>query len=217
MDDKTAEESWSQAEEATTERQRQATLRAQWQEETHPSRRPLHQWFMLIRTLTGIAALNMGLGQLVGILVQTTSGPIQYVLRIYVIALCGLVVLVEKEWTAYARESKILHIWVTRGLCYGFIGLLGLEENDMAHQQTGGSTGTGTDHNEAWAYFHPIERYVSAVAWIMVACGVLYFGMGICCLQLVYNRLNRDYQERCQRASEILRAAETYGVGSETI
>lgn len=145
----------------------------------------------------------MGVGQLVGVLVQRT-GPIQYILRIYVIALCCLVVLVEKEWT----ESKILHNWVTRGLCYGFIGLLGLEENDREHHQSG---------NEGWAEFNAMERYVSVVAWIMVACGVLYFGMGIFCLQLVYNKLRRDYKERCQRAPDIQRAGETFGVGADRV
>ena len=209
FDDKSAEESWIQAEQSNQERHRQETLRVRWLEETNPSRRPLHKCFVTISTLTGISALNMGLGQLIGILVQTTS-PIQYILRIYVIALCCLVVLVEREWTLFARESKILHNWVTRGLCYGFIGLLGLEQNDVARHQ-------GGKQNERWVNFNAIERYVSAVAWIMVACGVFYFAMGICCLQLVYNRLRRDYQERCHRAPEIKRAANTYGLGSETV
>ena len=209
MEDKSAEESWSKAEQAILERHRQESLRVRWLEDTNPSRRPLHRCFVLISTLTGISALNMGLGQLIGILVQTTS-PIQYALRIYVIALCCLVVLVEKEWTLFARESKILHNWVTRGLCYGFIGLLGLEENDVARHQSG-------KQNDVWADFNAIERYVSVVAWIMVACGVFYCAMGICCLQLVYNRLRRDYQERCQRAPEIKRTANVYGIGSETV
>jgi len=192
------EESWSKAEVEFSEQQRQEQLRARWREETNPSRRPLHKFFVLINVLTGLAALNMGVGQLIGIMVQST-GPIQYILRIYVIALCFLVILVEKEWTKFARESIILHNWITRGFCYAFIGLLGLEENDTAKQ-----------NGSEWASFSPTEKYVSAVAWVMVACGTLYFGMGVCCLQLVYNKLRRDYQERCQRAPEIQRAAQTY-------
>ena len=158
---------------------------------------------MLISMCTGLSALSMGVGQLVGLTVASSTDTIQYVLRLYVVALCSLVILVELEWTAFARESMILHNWITRGLVYGFIGLLGLEQNDRAAWNRRG---------DSWSGLNPAERYVSVVAWIMVACGVVYFGMGVCCLQLVYSRLRKDYQERRKRAPDIQRAAETYGL-----
>jgi len=195
------EESW----ENFSERQQKEELRARFREETNPSRSALHKFFALISVCTGLSAFNMGVGQLVGLMVAHSTDSIQYFLRMYVIALCLLVILIEKEWTSFARDSMILHNWITRGLVYGFIGLLGLEENDRAAWNRGSS----------WSDFNLAERYVSAVAWVMVGFGFVYFGMGICCLQLVYNRLRKDYQERRKRAPDIQRAAETYGVGAD--
>jgi hypothetical protein len=178
--------------------QRSAQLQAQFEEETNPSRHMLHKFFILISIVAALSACNMAVGQFIGIIFQQV-GPVQYVLRIYVIALCVLVVFNEMEWTKFMRESKIMRIWITRGLLYSFIGTLGLEEND-----------TSTSRNSQDRGFSFSLHYIKVVAWLMVCCGTLYFFMGVFCLQLVHNRLRNDYQQRLTRAVDVRRTAETY-------
>lgn len=132
----------------------------------------------------------MAVGQFLGIYFQSV-GPIQYVLRIYVIILCLLVMANELEWTIFTRDSMILKHWITRGLFYAFIGVLGLEENDT----------TSSRHADTHGYIISLQ-FIKAVAWIMIGCGTLYFGMGMLCLHYYYNRLRDDYQERVERARQ---------------
>jgi hypothetical protein len=131
----------------------------------------------------------MAAGQVLGIAFQPSTGPVQYVLRFYVVMLCLLVVLNELEYFALTVESRILHNWITRGALYAFIGLLGLDENDTANYE-GADPGT--------------TYYIKAVAWVMIGVGALYALMGICCLQLAHDRARADYERRVERA-KILR------------
>jgi hypothetical protein len=169
-------------------------------EELHPSRRLLHKFFILVSIITGVAAFNMAIGQVIGIAFEAV-GPIQYVLRFYVVLLCLLVIMNELNWTSFTRESRILRFWVTRGMFYSFIGLLGLEENDMS------------SINSESSQLSAAAGFVKAVAWIMIGCGGLYFVMGVCCLQLVYNRLCSKFEERKMRA-QILRESATQQIAS---
>jgi hypothetical protein len=130
----------------------------------------------------------LAVGQVLGI-VYETAGPVQYVLRFYVVLLCLLVILNELEYFALTVESRILHYWVTRGALYAFIGLLGLEENDTT------SAGVATSSSSV------ATTYVKAVAWVMIGIGTTYFAMGLCCLQFVYDRIRMDYERRLERAA----------------
>jgi len=180
------EQVWSQKEEENALNQRRERVAAAQAEELHPSRRWPHKFFILVAVVTALAAFAMGLGQILGIAFQSV-GPIQYVLRFYVVLLSLLVILNELELTSITRESRILRYWITRGVFYAFIGLLGLEEND---------TSSSTNAND----FRIGILYTKAVAWIMVGLGGLYFVMGVCCLQLLEHRLRTNYEERKERA-----------------
>lgn len=164
-------------------------LAAARNEELHPSRRLTQKLLIGYRLVTGVAALNMAAGQVLGIVFQPSTGPVQYVLRFYVVMLCVLVVLNELEYFTLTVESRILHNWITRGALYAFIGLLGLDENDTANYATSVDAGTA---------------YLRAVAWIMIGIGALYASMGICCLQVVHDRARADYERRVELA-KILR------------
>lgn len=140
----------------------------------------------------------MAAGQFVGYVFQK-DGPVQYVLRLYVVALSFLAILVEVEWTKFARESAILRIWITRGLFYAFIGVLGLEQNDTEPSQ-----------NIARRGFDISRQYIRVVAWMMVGIGSMYSMMGMLCLQIYYNRLRADYENRVKRAKDIRETTERY-------
>ena len=126
--DRQAEANWAVAENVITSNQVKEKKRQELNEAIHPSRKPLHKFFLLISFITSCAALAMLIGQIVGLVFQSNNGPVEYVLRFYTIVLCIVCIMVEYEWTVFGRESKILHFWITRGLYYAFIGVLGLDQ-----------------------------------------------------------------------------------------
>lgn len=188
--------SWSSKEKSNEQLEQTQQLQQQLYNEMHPRRKPLHVFFILISVVAALSALNMMIGQIIG-LTFGTLGPIQYVLRVYVVLLCVLVILNEMECTKLTRDSFILYWWVTRGPFYAFVGVLGLVENDV----NGNENVKGRD---------AAIGYIVAVAWIMIGVGCLYFVMGVLCGQFLLNRTRDDYKQRCERAKETRRTAETY-------
>jgi hypothetical protein len=190
---------WSRKEQENKVINKKEELRAQLDEEIHPSRRLFHKFIILISAIVGLSAFNMALGQVVGVMFEKT-GIVQYVIRMYVIMLCLLVMLVELEWTKFARESTILRLWITRGLFYAFIGVLGIDQNENVEAK-----------NSNDSSIHASLLYLKAVAWLMVGCGCLYFFLGAFCLQLLYNSQRSDYQQRLERAGHIREATDRFG------
>ena len=139
----------------------------------------------------------MAIGQIVGV-VFYEAGPVEWILRIYVNLLSLLMVLNELEWWKFTRESRILRNWVTRGMIYGFIGVIGLEQNDNSTSRDD-TNARGVDMGEI---------YIKAVAWIMIGSGFVYCLMGVACVQHVYNRQRADYEERMAQAPNVRRAIE---------
>jgi hypothetical protein len=157
-------------------------------EQRHPSRRMSHKMIILLSIVTCVAAVLMLIGQILGLFVFRSYGPIQYILHFYVFSLCILVVLVEWEWTAIGRQSFIFSHWLTRGLSYCFIGVLGLEENDTA------------DWTDASNF---IEFFVKFAAWFVIVVGTMYFVLGLFFVQGFYTRERKDYAERCALAKQL--------------
>jgi len=155
-----------------------------------PARRLLHKCFILFSVLTALAAFWMAVGQVLGILVQQ-NGPVQYALRAYVILFCFLVILVELEWPRFTRDSPLLHCWISRGVVYVFLGVIGMQENDSAEAK-----------NEDAENYEILSDIAKAVSYNMAGCGVVYCIMGIFCLQKLLGRLRKSYQARLERAKK---------------
>lgn len=60
---------------------------------------------------------------------------------------------------------------------------------------------TATTVREDWDSYQVISDIVRTVAWNMTGCGVVYFLMGIVCLQKLLFRMRRDYQTRLLQTS----------------
>jgi hypothetical protein len=187
-EDRDAESGWARQEEESAQEALRERLIAQQDEDLAPSRSWIHRFMIMVSALAGLTAVGMVLGQALGFIFQV-GGPIQYFLRFYVVLLSLLVILNECECTKFIRESGILNHWMSRGLLYAFVGLLGMEQLN-----------TSSSRNQDRRGFQVSMRFMEFVSWIMVACGVLYFVMGAFCLHLVLNRLRHDYQERLARA-----------------
>ena len=179
---------WSEHEEQTET----AKLRAELTRlKNKPKKSCMHRLFNLISFLMGTTALLMTTGQLAGLYLYEVD-PLEGVVRCYVVLMCFVILLNELEWTKFIRDSAILHIWITRGIFYSFVGVLGLEEND---------TTTADSEHSAMIGHDQAMNFILVVAYMMVACGVLYFGMGCLCLQLVRNRVMADYEQRSTEAT----------------
>jgi len=170
-----------------------------------PARRNSHKCFLLVSLLTALSAVWMAIGQVLGIIVYENT-IVTYTLRGYVILLCLLVVLVELEWPQAVREMFLFRHWVSRGLFYTFIGVVGMQENESSDVVI-----TKTD-SEAYEMMSDI---VIVVAWNMVGCGLLYIVMGLLCLHYVLKRLRVDYQERVQSAKERNEGEDDEGIKEE--
>jgi ABC-type glucose/galactose transport system permease subunit len=107
----------------------------------------------------------------------------------------------ESEFYALTRDSKLLRIWIFRGVFYAFIGVLGLNEHAAA----------GSNFDEGYKHRDVAINCIVIVAWVMILIGMLYVLMGVLCLQLVYNRLEEAYLERLARSREVRRATQRYG------
>lgn len=182
------EASWNQAEEELRQQQLREQMAEEIHEQQYPSRRLLHKMIVVLSIVTCIAAALMLVGQIMGLFIFRSYGPIQYVLHFYVFLLCIMVVLVECEWTPIGRQSFVFSYWLTRGLSYAFIGVLGLEENDTADW---------TNPSDL------IENFVKIVAWFMIGMGATYFILGLFCIQVIYTKERKDYTDRCARAKQL--------------
>ena len=146
--------------------------------------------------MTGLSAVLMAFGQVIGVFFEKQD-IIQLVLRLYVIVLSCLIVMNELEWSKYTRDSAILRIWITRGIIYSFVGVLGLDENSDAVARDTSKNSVG----DAYATI-----YFAVVAWSLIVCGMLYFFMGLCCLQMAQDRMRSSYQARQEQAKVTERA-----------
>jgi len=153
-----------------------------------PARRLPHKFFLLVEFLAVSVNLWMMAGQVLGGFVYENIW-IDYILRGYVVILCSLMVLAELEITGLARTNMLLHNFIPRGITYGFISVIGIHENE-----------TATEVRSGWEGYGALSDIVRAVAWNMLGLAVLYFVMGITCMQYVLDKYRTDYQHRLERA-----------------
>jgi hypothetical protein len=149
----------------------------------HSPRSGTRMVFVWISIFAIVIALAAGIGQLLSLFYQEINGAIHYVLRIYVVLFSALVVVNELEWFAFTRESRVLHSWVSRGLLYSFVGVIALQENEVTPQ----------DDNPA---VDGAMYYVAAADWAMLGIGMLYFVMGVICLQRIDEKHREDYKNK---------------------
>ena len=179
---------------------RRAKAQAAWDAERNPQRTVLHTVVRTLRFVAVCAATLMATGQVVGLVGDARIDALGCIMRAYVMLLCAVAAANELEWTRTIRNSAVLHIWISRGLFYAFIGVIGLQQNDRILDMTPTSTTKALPNTTTMT---PSLRFIRVVAWLMVAVGVLYATAGTVCLQFWYQRARRHYEERLQRAQQM--------------
>ena len=152
----------------------------------YPKRSILHRFTNFIRFIVIIAAILMGAGEILDMTVET-SDPIQMVLSIYLLALCLLIILNELEWLKIVVNNALLTNWITRGLFYAFVGVIGLEEYFA---------------NEDKILVDVQKVYIQTVAWGMIGSGATYSIMGLLCFQRCHHNARENYDNRMVEAKK---------------
>jgi hypothetical protein len=159
-------------------------------DELHPKKSCTHRLFRFVKFLAIVAALAMTIGQLLGIAFHFV-GPIQYVLRVYMIGFCIVMILNEMEWISFIYQSSLLSNWISRGVLYSFVGTIGISQYTTEAPSTSDAAADG-----GGGFPQAALLYIQVVAWGMVGIGIIYFFLGIFCCQLVYQNVRKDYEQR---------------------
>jgi hypothetical protein len=162
-------------------------------DELHPKKSCTHRLFRFVKFLAILAALAMTIGQFVGIAFHYV-GPIQYVLRVYMIGFCIVMILNEMEWISFIYQSSLLSNWISRGILYSFVGTIGISQYTTEAPTSDASAATAGGGGLPQAAL----LYIQVVAWGMVGIGIIYFLLGIFCCQLVYQNVRKDYEQRSE-------------------
>jgi hypothetical protein len=181
-------------------------MRGAWGQRTF-----LHKVFVLVRILTGLTGCNNIIAQLVALSFQGNL-PMEVLLRCYTIGLCVLVILIEAEHqkTKLVKESMILQNWISRGVFYTFLGILGLVQYDIGtdnYYTNRNQYSNNSNSNKYYTVRIPTledagECYIWVVSWVMFAMGVVYIVMGVLCLQTKLQQLRQDYQTLIKRQQQ---------------
>lgn len=175
-----------------------------------------HKRLLMINIMAGFTGVNNAVAQCIALTYQGEM-QMQIILRFYMIGFCILMVLNEMERTPIIRESLILTNWVSRGIFYTFLGVLGQDLYDVGYDNRyrrnsyGGSTSrNGSRSSDYNGYYGPrmpssedfAEWYIWMTSFVMFFVGLIYTIMGVLCLQQKLNQYREQYQQSQLEAAQ---------------
>lgn len=165
-----------------------------------------HKTSIVLSFITCGAALNIALGQVFAMVMQTVSW-LELVVRIYEILWSIFIVLNECQCPNVIQESPIVQSYTWRGVLYSFVGILGVLMNDIGMngyiQKNLNNYGSYSD-SSVTIYIptqeQALEWYIRVVSWSMVGFGVIYFVLG---LLRQKQKVDRHREEYAMRLSDL--------------
>jgi len=184
-----------------------------------PQKSICHLLFDSVRYLAIIASSMMLLMQLVPLyILKSESTWLQIAVRSYLAIFCLFFILTESN-IPILRDllSKFAHSnWILRGFLYSFIGLIGIEQNlaikvaDIAAGTT--SSVLGPTYEKLFE-----SLFMDITTWTMISVGILYFVLGLLCMQQWYEKLTknhnqkvREYKQKKKREADFKKQQEEY-------
>lgn len=185
--------------------------------QTMGNRAPLHKFFVVYSIIAGLTGINNLLAQLIALSIPGNY-QIDVMLRLYMIAFFAVVLLNELEVNQPLRESFVLSNWISRGVIYSFLGLLGQHLFDVGQDNRyRRNFNYRCNSSGSSCYYGPrlptgedlAEWYVWLTSNLMFCVGIGYVIMGALCLQKKLARLREEYQRsqtpvstNCQRCGK---------------
>ncbi len=174
----------------------------------------LHRFSLFINLLTIIGAIGLAIGQIWGMAIKNMNW-MEVMMRSYLMAIAGMIILNECETSAVLQNSPILNKYPWRGLFYTFIGTLGTMLNDLGNDDYQNNWNrnrynynNGYNNNSGYITFqipsleHAVEIFIQISSIQIFLLGIVYFIMGMCFLQKKVQRDIEAYRMRlamCER------------------
>jgi hypothetical protein len=119
------------------------------------------------------------------------SISIEDLLRVYIIAFCGMFILAELKVDAFLRFLPSFNNWVYRGFLYSFVGVIGAE---MSRAML-----ASIPPNSLSVLQRGASLMLTVTSYSMAIVGALYMLMGICCLHGVWERIKAGYDREIDK------------------
>lgn len=176
-----------------------------------PKRHCIVAMFYTIESFAMITNLILLVSQVLPLVLVSweTSDPAYIALKIYLCVFAIIFTLVEFDRVPFLQKSAFLRTFATRGFMYTFFGLVCFDEagSDKAYKELEYRSSESTDIFRV-SWFALINE-IAAIS--LIAMGVLYFLMGIVCLQRVRTKYVYDDRKKWKDYREALERWE-YGV-----
>jgi len=126
-------------------------------------------------------------------------------LKIYlsIFSIILIVVEVDNDNVPFFRDAVFLKTYTTRGFFYTFLGLIcfDVSHSERNNQMVEDAESMIPDFDDSW--FALIDL---VAAWMLISLGILYFLMGIFCLQGVRNRWVQEERQKWKNYREAVKA-----------
>lgn len=182
---------------ASSVRSSKSTKKLKKKKKEGPQKSICHLLFDIVRYMAIIASCMMFTLQIVPLIYfGHESTWLQISVRSYLAIFCLSFILNEVHLPFLERFSFSHNNWILRGFLYSFIGLIGMEQDiaikvaDIAHASPVSSV-LGPSYGTLFA-----KLYMSITTYAMIGVGILYFVLGLLCMQKWYVRLEKDYREK---------------------
>ena len=171
-----------------------------------PTQNPCLYLFHLLEGVAVATALCLLATQVIPLcFVKASSLAHQFglslVLKVYISLFCVLFIITELNLPIpLVRSSPLLQTYLSRGFLYSFLGLICVEESYSERVKDILNHGKDEFH-VGW-----LAIFMQITSWFMLAIGVLYMLLGLCCLKRVRDRMKereieawREYREALRR------------------
>ncbi len=171
-----------------------------------PSRHCIVSTFYTIESFAMITNLFLLTSQILPLISVSwdESDPAYLALKIYLCVFAVIFVLVEADLSAipFLRSASFLKTYCSRGFLYTFFGLVCYEEADSEKAYTALEARAHNDSSVFRVSWFALVNQIAAIS--LLAVGVLYFVMGILCLQRLRNKYVYDDRKKWEVYKEAL-------------
>lgn len=171
-----------------------------------PTRHCIVSMFYTIESFAMITNLALLLSQVLPLIAVKwdESDPGYLALKVYlcIFAIIFLLVEIDLSSISFLRKASFLRTYTSRGFLYTFFGLVCYEEADSEKAYTALEARAHNDSSVFRVSWFALVNQIAAISLLSV--GVLYFLLGIVCLQRVRNRYVYDDRQKWKAYREAL-------------
>ena len=167
-----------------------------------PKRSCCHKIFILLNVVAVTACLCMGLSQVLPLILFWRPALVEVVLRSYLAFFCILFIIGEIEAPVpFIRSSESLHNFITKGVLFIFLAVVGLEQSLVSSTQIRKDVDKmlkpyGEDVAEGAGQVAIV--FIEVSSWFMLGVGILYVVLGLLCMKGLRDRCRVNYAQRME-------------------